>query len=82
MATAGHTLTLSTEEPTTWVKDVVLDSDEIWKWRLPSYGCLPRDKHLEYPMVSSDDPDVIRFKVEAMAAQINTRSKKVLCRSC
>jgi hypothetical protein len=24
-------MTLSTEEATTWVKDVVLDCDEIWK---------------------------------------------------
>ncbi|KAG0528987.1 hypothetical protein BDA96_05G059300 [Sorghum bicolor] len=72
------TLTLSTEEATTWVKDVVLDCDEIWKWRLPNYGRLPHDKHLEYPLVSSDDPDVICFRMEGMAVQINTRSKKLL----
>ncbi|CAD6257936.1 unnamed protein product [Miscanthus lutarioriparius] len=83
------TMTLSTEEATTWVKDVVLYCDEIWKWRLPNYGCLPRDKHPEYPMVSSDDPDVIYFKVEddpdvicfkveVMAVEINTRTKKLL----
>jgi hypothetical protein len=72
------TMTLSTEDATTWVKDVVLDCDEIWKWWFPNYGCLPRDKHLEYPMVSSDDPDVIYFKVEGMAVEINTRSKKLL----
>jgi hypothetical protein len=57
-----------------WVKDVVLDCDEICKWRLTNYGCLPRNKHLEYPMVSSDDPDVIYFKVEGMVVEINTRS--------
>jgi hypothetical protein len=71
-------MTLSTEEVMTWVKDVVLDCDEIWKWRLTNYGCLPRNKHLEYPIVSSDDPDVIYFKVEGMAVEINTRSKKLL----
>jgi hypothetical protein len=28
--------------------------------------------------MSSDDPDVIYFKVEGMAVEINTRSKKLL----
>ncbi|CAL5009739.1 unnamed protein product [Urochloa decumbens] len=71
------TMTLSTEEATAWVMDdVVLDCDEMI--RNPSHGCLPRDKHLEYPMVSSDDPDVIYFKVGAMATAINTRTKKLL----
>ncbi|CAL5008835.1 unnamed protein product [Urochloa decumbens] len=71
------TMTLSTEEATAWVMDdVVLNCDEMI--RNPNHGCLPRDKHLEYPMVSSDDPDVIYFKVGAMATAINTRTKKLL----
>ncbi|CAL5085913.1 unnamed protein product [Urochloa decumbens] len=72
------TMTLSTEEATAWVKgdDVVLDCDEMI--RNPNHGCFPRDKLLEYPMVSSDDPDVIYFKVGDMAAAINTRTKNLL----
>ncbi|CAO2145762.1 unnamed protein product [Urochloa humidicola] len=52
------TLTLRTEGPMTWVKDGVLDCDEIWQ--LPNYGCLPRVPP-KYPFVSLDNPDVVCF---------------------
>ncbi|KAG0528994.1 hypothetical protein BDA96_05G060000 [Sorghum bicolor] len=46
----------------TWVQDGVWDCDELW--RLPEYRNrnLPRVP-LEYPVVSSDDPDVVCFRV-------------------
>ncbi|CAL5009721.1 unnamed protein product [Urochloa decumbens] len=73
------TMTLSTEEATAWVKDddVVLDCDDLIRNPNPNPG---DNKHLlvEYPIVSSDDPDVIYFKVGAMAAAINTRTNKLL----
>jgi hypothetical protein len=52
--------TTMAEEPMTWVQDGVLDCDELWV--LPEYGSLPRVP-LEYPVVSSDDPDVVCFRV-------------------
>jgi len=82
------TLVLRMEEPMAWVKDGVLDCDEVWQ--LPCYGCLPRVA-LEYPMVSSDDPGVVCFTVceyhhsideahdeKVWMVQINTRSKALL----
>ena len=82
------TLALRTEEPMAWVKDGVLDCDELWQ--LPNYGCRPRVA-LEYPMVSSDDPGVVCFTVceyhhsideahdeKVWMVQINTRSKALL----
>ncbi|CAO2147942.1 unnamed protein product [Urochloa humidicola] len=53
-------LTLRTDGPMMWVKDGVLDCDEIWK--LPNYGSLPRVAP-RYPIVSSDNPDVVCFIV-------------------
>ncbi|CAL4982186.1 unnamed protein product [Urochloa decumbens] len=55
------TLTLRTDGPMTWVKDGVVDRDEIWQ--LPNYGCLPRVA-LQYPIVSSDNSDVICFMLD------------------
>jgi hypothetical protein len=51
---------LSMEEPMEWVKDGVLDCEELWA--LPSYKGLPRVK-LELPTVSANDPDVICLMV-------------------
>ncbi|OEL22325.1 hypothetical protein BAE44_0016657 [Dichanthelium oligosanthes] len=72
------------DEPTTWVKDGVLDCDELWK--LPEYGSLPRVP-LEYPVVSSDDPNVVCFTVcddhcnlderKVWMLEVNTRSTRL-----
>ncbi|CAN6362428.1 unnamed protein product [Urochloa humidicola] len=53
-------LTLSTEGPMTWVKDGVLDCDEIWQ--LPNYGSLPRVAP-RYPIMSADNPDIVCFVI-------------------
>ncbi|KAL6653491.1 hypothetical protein ACP70R_009069 [Stipagrostis hirtigluma subsp. patula] len=54
------TMALHTDKPMTWVKDGVLDCDELWS--LPAYQGLPRVR-LEYPVVSLDNPDVVCFMV-------------------
>ncbi|OEL22323.1 hypothetical protein BAE44_0016658 [Dichanthelium oligosanthes] len=71
---------------TTWVKDGVLDCEELWAF--PAYDGLPR-VHLEHPIVSSDDPDVVCFTVcedhyvnsseeKVWMLEVNTRSKELL----
>ncbi|KAF8711108.1 hypothetical protein HU200_029114 [Digitaria exilis] len=52
------TLRLKVEGPMTWVKDGVLDCDELWQ--LPNYGCLPRVPP-KCPIVSADNPNIICF---------------------
>ncbi|CAL4995052.1 unnamed protein product [Urochloa decumbens] len=83
------TLNLRTEGPIAWVKDGVLDCDELWQ--LPNYGCLPRVAP-KYPIISSDNPDIICFVIcekpyliddddadeTEWMLQINTRSKELL----
>lgn len=55
------TMTLSSmDEPMTWVKDGMLDCEELWA--LPAYEGLPHVT-VESPMVTSDDPDVVCFVV-------------------
>jgi len=54
------TLTLTMDEPMAWVKDGVLDCEELWA--MPGYEGLPH-VHLESPVVSLDNPDVVCFKV-------------------
>ncbi|XP_021316309.1 uncharacterized protein LOC8073664 [Sorghum bicolor] len=54
------TLTLTMDEPMAWVKDGVLDCEELWA--MPGYEGLPR-VHLQSPVVSLDNPDVVCFKV-------------------
>jgi hypothetical protein len=54
-------LSMEAEPMEEWVKDGVLECEELWA--LPAYqqaGLLPPVK-LELPFVSSDDPDVICF---------------------
>ena len=67
-----------------WVKDGVFDCDELWQ--LPNYGCLPCVAP-HCPIVSSDDPDIVCFKVcennygadnMLWMVEINTRSKVLL----
>ncbi|OEL19748.1 hypothetical protein BAE44_0019233 [Dichanthelium oligosanthes] len=75
-AVTTWTLSLSMDEPMTWVKDGVLACDELWA--LPAYEGLPRIP-LEYPMVSSDDPDAICFVVgndrRVWMIEVNMRNK-------
>ncbi|KAL6653291.1 hypothetical protein ACP70R_008869 [Stipagrostis hirtigluma subsp. patula] len=54
------TLSLSMDKPMTWVKDGVLDCVELWSQ--PGYEGLPR-VHVQCPIVSSDNPDIICFRV-------------------
>ncbi|CAL4888532.1 unnamed protein product [Urochloa decumbens] len=54
------TLTLRTEGPMTWMKDGVLDCDELWQ--LTNYGRLPRVVP-RYPIMSSENPDIVCFLV-------------------
>nr|CAB3489279.1 unnamed protein product [Digitaria exilis] len=68
------TLTLKKERPMIWVKDGVLDCDELWQ--LPYYGCLPRVAP-EYPMVSSDNPDVVCFVLFENSYVIDNADKTV-----
>ncbi|CAL4982174.1 unnamed protein product [Urochloa decumbens] len=53
-------MNLSMDEQFTWVKDGVLDCEELWA--LPGYEGLPR-ACLECPVVSLDNPEVICFSV-------------------
>ncbi|RLM69890.1 hypothetical protein C2845_PM17G03310 [Panicum miliaceum] len=67
------TLSLSAgavDEPATWVKDSVLDCEEVWAF--PAFRSIPRVR-LENPVVSSDDPDVKVWMVK-----VNMRSKEML----
>ncbi|TVU26520.1 hypothetical protein EJB05_29070, partial [Eragrostis curvula] len=80
------TLTLKTDEPMSWVKEGVLDCEEIWA--LPGYEGLPR-MHLRWPVVSLDNPDIICFEVsdhysirsedrKAWMIQVDTRRKELV----
>ncbi|TVT96814.1 hypothetical protein EJB05_57953, partial [Eragrostis curvula] len=53
-------LTTKNEPMAAWVKDGMLDCEELWP--LPGYKSLPRVP-VEYPIVSVDDPDVVCFTV-------------------
>ncbi|CAL4982142.1 unnamed protein product [Urochloa decumbens] len=52
------------EEAAAWVKDGVLDCEEIWA--MPGYGSLPR-RQLTFPIWSCDDPDIVCFMVRNAA---------------
>nr|CAB3489288.1 unnamed protein product [Digitaria exilis] len=75
------TLTLTMDEPIKWVKDTVLDCEELWA--LPGYEGIPR-LHLKCPVVCLDNPDVIWFRVvsyedeKAWMIQVDTRRKALL----
>ncbi|KAL6657123.1 hypothetical protein ACP70R_004903 [Stipagrostis hirtigluma subsp. patula] len=81
------TLTLRTDGPMAWVKDGVLDCEELWA--MPGYEGLPR-AHLEQPVVSLDNPDVVCFVVsnwfhrveheerKAWLIQVDTRKKELV----
>ncbi|CAM0146231.1 unnamed protein product [Urochloa decumbens] len=80
------TLTLTMDGPMKWVKDAVLDCEELWA--LPGYEGLPR-VHLECPIVSLDNPDIVCFKVNGYyenhkgswkiwMIQVDTRNKALL----
>ncbi|KAF8772770.1 hypothetical protein HU200_005406 [Digitaria exilis] len=78
------TLTLTMDEPIEWVKDTVMDCEELWA--LPGYEGIPR-VHLQSPMVCLDDPDVVWFKVvsceekKEWMIQVDTRRKALLAAS-
>jgi hypothetical protein len=70
------------DEPMAWVKDGVLDCEELWA--MAGYDGLPH-VHLQSPVVSLDKPDVICFKVmaslrdqNAWMIQVDTRRKALL----
>ncbi|CAO2152954.1 unnamed protein product [Urochloa humidicola] len=67
------TLALRMDGPMVWVKEGVLDSDELWA--LPEYGSLPRVP-LQYPFVSSDDPDIVCFVVFSDYRRYRYEAKK------
>ncbi|KAL6639725.1 hypothetical protein ACP70R_022547 [Stipagrostis hirtigluma subsp. patula] len=54
------TMNIGTDEPMTWVKDDVLECEELWA--LPGYEGLPH-AHLECPVVSLDKPNIVCFLV-------------------
>jgi hypothetical protein len=54
------TISLSMDEPLEWVKDGVLDCNELWA--LPAYKGLPQVT-MKFPVVSLENPDVIWFVV-------------------
>lgn len=72
----------------TWVKDNVLDPDEVWAH--PRYSGLPR-VGMEYPSISREDPNILFFTVRTeyipyeyyqdrkvwMAEVVDTRRKEV-----
>ncbi|CAL4989281.1 unnamed protein product [Urochloa decumbens] len=74
-------LTLTMDEPVTWVKESVMDCEELWG--LPGYEGIPR-VHLQCPVVSLDNPDVVSFRVvsntdrKAWTIQVDTRRKLLL----
>ncbi|KAK3118127.1 hypothetical protein QOZ80_9BG0694610 [Eleusine coracana subsp. coracana] len=49
-------LNLSMAEPMTWVKDTILDCNDIWMH--PAYERLPR-VHPQEPIMSPDNPDIV-----------------------
>ncbi|RLM69624.1 hypothetical protein C2845_PM17G03240 [Panicum miliaceum] len=69
------------EEPVAWVKDGVMDCEELWA--MPGYEGIPR-VHPRHPVVSLDNPDVVCLKVardwdtKAWMIQVDTRRKKLL----
>ncbi|CAL4982209.1 unnamed protein product [Urochloa decumbens] len=75
------TLTLTMDEPVTWVKESVMDCEELWG--LPGYEGIPR-VHLQCPVVSLDNPDILSFRVvsnadrKAWMIQVDTRRKLLL----
>jgi hypothetical protein len=76
------TLTLTMDEPLTWVKDGVFDCEELWA--MPGYEGIPHG-HLQSPVVSLDNPDVVYFKVgkvhkdqDIWMIQVDTRRKALL----
>lgn len=80
------TMNLSMEEQLTWVKDDEIDCQELWA--LPGYDGLPRS-HLQCPIVSLDNPDVVCFSVsnfhfvsyqdyKVWMIQLNIKTKKLL----
>ncbi|CAN6362431.1 unnamed protein product [Urochloa humidicola] len=69
------TLNLALDELSTaaaWVKDGVLDCEEIWA--MPGYGDLPR-RDLSHPIVSCDDPDVVCFMLRNGYRRYSDREK-------
>ncbi|KAL6653289.1 hypothetical protein ACP70R_008867 [Stipagrostis hirtigluma subsp. patula] len=70
------TLSLCTDGPmAAWVKGVVLDSDELWAFR--GYEGLPRVP-VEFPVVSSGDPDIVYFVVREDHEGYNSSSDKMV----
>ncbi|CAL4995028.1 unnamed protein product [Urochloa decumbens] len=76
------TLTLTMDEPMAWVKEGVMDCEELWT--LPGYEGIPR-VHLQCPVVSLDNPDIVCFRVvgsmadrKAWMIRVDTRSKVLL----
>ncbi|CAL4995026.1 unnamed protein product [Urochloa decumbens] len=73
------TVNLSMDEPMTWVKDGVMDCEELWAQ--PGYQGIPRVP-VEHPVVSLDDPYVICFKVvehrNAWMIQVDMRRKELV----
>ncbi|CAD6254564.1 unnamed protein product [Miscanthus lutarioriparius] len=76
------TLTPTMDEPVAWMKDGVLDCEELWA--MPGYEGLPRG-HLQSPIVSLDNPDVVCFKVtrahkdqDIWMIQVDMRRKALL----
>ncbi|OEL16600.1 hypothetical protein BAE44_0022381 [Dichanthelium oligosanthes] len=78
-------LNLTMDEPMTWVKDSVMDCEELWA--LPGYEGIPR-VHLQCPIVSLDKPDVVCFKAvskadqKAWMIQVDMRRKVLLKAVC
>ncbi|CAN6374387.1 unnamed protein product [Urochloa humidicola] len=74
------TMNLSMNEPMTWVKEGVLDCEELWE--MPGYNGIPHEP-VEHPIVSLDNPDVVCFMVpdyrhldnEVWMIQVDTRRK-------
>ncbi|CAL4982175.1 unnamed protein product [Urochloa decumbens] len=77
------TMDLSMDEPMTWVKEGVLDCEELWA--MPGYDGIPR-KPVEHPVVSLDNPDVVCFMVsdcrnhgnKVWMIEVDTRRKALL----
>ncbi|CAL4994991.1 unnamed protein product [Urochloa decumbens] len=76
------TLTLTMDGPVTWVKEGVMDCEELWA--LPGYEGIPH-VHLQCPVVSLDNPDIVCFWVvdsmaerKAWMIKVDTRRKVLL----
>ncbi|KAF8711114.1 hypothetical protein HU200_029120 [Digitaria exilis] len=54
------TMNLSMDDPLVWVKDGEIDCEELWGQ--PGYEGLPKG-HLQCPIVSLDDPNIVCFLV-------------------